>query len=102
MSIIKLTDDTFSEDLAESSYEEGGYKRVRKVNGELAKLIRLKFNEPETTEVTITEIHVFGGMFEPETDDECDLIISCGDDIKGFFSTNPKHNIDKLLNWASQ
>lgn len=94
------TETTFSDDLPGTSYEEGGYKRVRQIHGVLADAIRAKFSAEEDDAVVITEYQMYGAMFEPETDDECDLIITCGEHSKGFASTSTKTNLANLAQWA--
>lgn len=90
-----------SDDLPGSSYEEGGYKRVREVFGRHADLIREKFGVTDGTSVIITEYHIYGGMFEPEGPDELDLIVTCGEHTKGFSETRPNMNHVHLLRWLA-
>lgn len=100
MSAISGIEPTFSETLPESSFEEGGYKRVREVKSYLAEAIRRRFDARSEARVEITEMQVFGGMFEPPEEDECDLIISCDGEIKGFFGATPEICMDKMLKWV--
>jgi hypothetical protein len=90
----------FSTDLPGTSYEEGGYKKVREVYGELADAVRNRFGVNDETAVIITEYQFFGGMFEPETDDECDLVITCGDHRQGFSDIQPDLNFLHLIKWV--
>lgn len=83
-----------------TSYEEGGYKRVREIHGILADAIRARGGAEEETPVIITEYQMYGGMFEPETADECDLIITCGEFSKGFAATSTKENLTNLARWV--
>lgn len=91
---------TFSADLPETSYEEGGYHRVREVKGILADVARAKFGVQDGTPVLLTEYHMFGAMFEPETADECDMIITCGEHRQAFFDVSPENNLTRLARWA--
>jgi len=91
---------SFSDDLPGTSYEEGGYKRVREVQGILAEAIRSRLGITNAEPIIITEYHMYGAMFEPETEDECDLIITCGEFSKGFSGTSTKTNMANLAQWA--
>lgn len=90
----------FSDDLPGTSYEEGGYKRVREVQGILSQAIRSRLGATDEEPVILTEYHMYGAMFEPETEDECDLIITCGEHRQSFSGTNPKTNLSRLAEWA--
>lgn len=92
---------TFSENLPESSFEEGGYVRVREMFGRQADLIRQMFDVTDGTSVIMTEYQVYGGMFEPEGPDEFDLIVTCGEHRKGFSETRPKMNEIHLMKWLT-
>lgn len=91
----------FSDDLPGTSYEEGGYQQVKEVYGELASEIRSRFGITEETPVVMTEMRCFGGMFEPETEDECDLVVTCGEHRKGFSDIHPDLNFVHLIKWVS-
>lgn len=92
---------TFSDDLPGTSYEEGGYVRVREIYGRQADLIREKFGVTDGTSVIITEYQMYGGMFEPEGPDEFDLIITCGEHRQGFSEHRPNMNHVHLLRWLA-
>lgn len=92
----------YSEDLPGTSYEEGGFKRVREVKSGLAEAVRHKFGASSEAFVEITEMQIFGGMFEPSAEDECDLILSCDGEIKGFFGTSLEACMDDMLKWVSK
>ena len=98
MSQFKPT--VFGESLPESSFEEGGYKRVREIHGILADAIRGRFGVHDATPVLMTEYQMYGGMFMPETDDECDLIVTCGEHSRGFADITTDANLTKLARWA--
>lgn len=92
----------FSEDLPGTSYEEGGFKRVREVYGELATAIRNRCGATSETPVIMTEMRFFGGMFEPESEDECDLIITCGECYQSFGDVHPDRNFAHLIKWIQE
>ena len=89
----------FSDDLPGTSYEEGGFKRVREVYGDLAQAIRNRCGVGPEETVIMTEMRFFGGMFEPEGDDECDLIITCGEYHQSFGDIHPDRNFAHLIQW---
>ena len=91
----------YSEDLPGTSYEEGGFKRVRNIQGMLAAMIRLKFRESVENPVLLTEMGFYGGMFEPESDDEYDIIINCGENSISFSDTSSAKTFNHLMLWLS-